>query len=147
MPIASSNNLSIAGIQDIIEALNNPSTGSPIAPLTDNHVHSLRALTTILAGIIQPTPNKITSFDISQPTPNKTTSLPASPKPMHSPSPSSPSGPAPPPLVPALRVVPSPLAPLNAPALRVTLSKVQTNTTHLDTIPTFDNSTSLTGKC
>ena len=54
MPLASSNDLILAGIQDIVHALNNPSPGSPLAPLTDSHHHALRQLTDCFSTV--PTP-------------------------------------------------------------------------------------------
>lgn len=48
MPLASSVDLVIAGARDIVHALNNPSPGSPLAPLSDSHASALRELTTIL---------------------------------------------------------------------------------------------------
>jgi len=56
MPLASSNDLILAGIQDILHAFTHPSPGSPLAPLTDSHVDSLRQLTTVLTGIATPSP-------------------------------------------------------------------------------------------
>jgi hypothetical protein len=41
MPLASSTNLILAGINNIINVLNNPSPGSPSAPLSDSHVAKL----------------------------------------------------------------------------------------------------------
>jgi hypothetical protein len=38
MPLSSSNDLILAGVQDILEALRNPSPRSPLDPLTDSHV-------------------------------------------------------------------------------------------------------------
>ena len=54
MPLALSNDLILAGIQDIIQALRNPSPKSPIAQLTDSHHDALSQLTTILTSIVQP---------------------------------------------------------------------------------------------
>jgi hypothetical protein len=54
MPLASSTDLILAGIHDIITALNNPSPGSPLAPLSDSHVAALRQVTAILTNIAQP---------------------------------------------------------------------------------------------
>jgi hypothetical protein len=56
MPIASSNDLILAGIQDIVSALQNPSPGSALAPLTDSHVEALLTLTEILTGVARATP-------------------------------------------------------------------------------------------
>ena len=54
MPLASSNDLILAGIQDIVQALRAPSPGSPLAPLTDSHHAALRQLTDILSALAQP---------------------------------------------------------------------------------------------
>jgi hypothetical protein len=49
---------SLTSTTDIIDALHNPSLGSPIAPLNDIHVYSLCTLTMLLIGIIKPVPAK-----------------------------------------------------------------------------------------
>jgi hypothetical protein len=54
MPLASSNDLILAGIQDILQALRHPSPGSPLAPLTDSHHEALLQLSTILTSIARP---------------------------------------------------------------------------------------------
>jgi len=51
LPYASSTDLIVAGIHDIVSALQNPSPASPLAPLTDNHVQALTQLITLLTGI------------------------------------------------------------------------------------------------
>jgi hypothetical protein len=57
MPIASSNDLILASIHDILEALYNPSLGSPIDPLTDSHVTTLQLLSELTTGLVpQPKP-------------------------------------------------------------------------------------------
>jgi len=56
LPLASSTDLILAGIQDIVHALNNPSPGSPLAPLTDGHVAALQNLTELLTNIVTPAP-------------------------------------------------------------------------------------------
>jgi hypothetical protein len=55
MPLASSIDLVLAGARDIIQALNNPSASSPLAPLTDSETQTLRTLATVLTNR-QPTP-------------------------------------------------------------------------------------------
>jgi hypothetical protein len=55
MPLASSTDLILAGINDIVHALNHPSPGSPLAPLTDSQVAALRQLTTVLTNLVAPT--------------------------------------------------------------------------------------------
>ena len=57
MPLASSNDLIVAGIQDIVQALKYPSPKSPIAPLTDSHHDALVQLTSILTSIVSPIPD------------------------------------------------------------------------------------------
>ena len=47
MPLASSTDLILAGIKDILHALHNPSPGSALAPLTNSHTDALHQLTTI----------------------------------------------------------------------------------------------------
>jgi hypothetical protein len=54
MPLASSNDLILAGIQDILHALHYPSPGSPLAPLSDSHHAVLIQLTSILTSVAQP---------------------------------------------------------------------------------------------
>ena len=54
MPLASSNDLILAGIQDIVQALEKPTAGSPFDPLTDSHHEALRQLTTILTSLASP---------------------------------------------------------------------------------------------
>jgi hypothetical protein len=55
MPLATSTDLILAGIQDILHALQHLSSSSPLAPLTDSHVAALRQLTTVLTNIVAPT--------------------------------------------------------------------------------------------
>jgi hypothetical protein len=54
MPLASSNDLILAGVHDIEHALQHPSPGSPLAPLTDSHHEALLQLTTILTSLARP---------------------------------------------------------------------------------------------
>jgi hypothetical protein len=54
MPLASSTDLILAGIQDIIRALTHPSANSPLAPRTDSEVQALQDLTTLLSNIAAP---------------------------------------------------------------------------------------------
>jgi hypothetical protein len=56
MPIASSNDLILAGIHDIVNALEHPSSGSPLAPLATSHVAALRQLTEVLTSVTAPDP-------------------------------------------------------------------------------------------
>jgi hypothetical protein len=53
MPLASSNDLILAGVHDILQALKNPSPGSPLAPLTDSHDEALIQLSSILTSVHQ----------------------------------------------------------------------------------------------
>jgi hypothetical protein len=55
MPIASSTDLILAGIQDIMHALRHPSPASPLAPLGSNHVATLHLLAELVTGIAAPT--------------------------------------------------------------------------------------------
>ena len=55
MPIASSNDLILAGVQDILHALHHPSPGYPLAPLTDSHHAILTQLTSVITSIAEPT--------------------------------------------------------------------------------------------
>jgi hypothetical protein len=69
MPLASSNDIILAGLTDIATALHNPLPNSPLAPLTDSHVATLHQVTTLLTGLSQPnTP--------SMPTPLPTNATP-----------------------------------------------------------------------
>ena len=52
MPIASSNDLILTGIQDILEALRHPTPGSPIDTLTDSNLAILKILSELIAGLI-----------------------------------------------------------------------------------------------
>jgi hypothetical protein len=61
MPLASSNDLILAGIQDIVHALQNPSPGSPLSPLTDGHHHALRELTNIITSLVPVAANNTSS--------------------------------------------------------------------------------------
>jgi hypothetical protein len=54
MPLASSNDQIIAGIKDIVHALNNPSPGLPPAPLTESHHNALTDLSNIFTSIVNP---------------------------------------------------------------------------------------------
>lgn len=67
MPFASSSDLILAGLQDIIDALKNPRPGVALAPFTDSHSRALRELTSLLATL--PTPPTTVLLDITPPTP------------------------------------------------------------------------------
>ncbi len=47
MPTATSTDLLLAVLRDVVHALNNPSSNSPLAPLTDSHVQHLKALVSL----------------------------------------------------------------------------------------------------
>ena len=51
MPLASANDLILAGVTDIVQALSDPSPGTVLSALTDSHVTALRDLTALLSGI------------------------------------------------------------------------------------------------
>ena len=57
MPLASSTDLILAGIHDIVHALHNPSPGSLLAPLSDSLFDALTQLTSILTSVAAPTTN------------------------------------------------------------------------------------------
>ncbi|KAI2493168.1 Reverse transcriptase (RNA-dependent DNA polymerase) [Fragilaria crotonensis] len=57
--LASSNDLILAGIHDILHALHHPSPASPLAPLTDSHHRALIELTSILTSLASPQTNPI----------------------------------------------------------------------------------------
>jgi hypothetical protein len=54
MPLASSKDLILAGMHDILHALQHPSPGSPLAPLTDSHHNVLVQLRSILTSVASP---------------------------------------------------------------------------------------------
>ena len=56
MPLASSKDLILAGVHDILHALQHPSPGSPLAPLTDSHHNVLVQLRSILTSVASPQP-------------------------------------------------------------------------------------------
>jgi hypothetical protein len=112
MPLASSNNLILAALCDITKALQNPSPGSPLAPVTDSHVAALKTMTDVLTGLCPNAPIAATAPPLPVPPPTASpllrvaeTITPAPPPPP-SPPPTTPPQPAP--TSPALRVVESP---------------------------------------
>jgi hypothetical protein len=52
MPLLSSNDLMLAGVQDILEALRNPWLRSPLDPLIDSHVTTLKILSELITGLL-----------------------------------------------------------------------------------------------
>ena len=52
MPIASSNDLILASIQDILENIQNPRQDSSIDPLTDSHITILKILLELITGLV-----------------------------------------------------------------------------------------------
>jgi hypothetical protein len=67
MPLASSTDLVMAGIQDIIQALQNPTANSPLAPRTDSQVQALQDLTSLLTGIIKQDSHDAPSLRVDAP--------------------------------------------------------------------------------
>jgi hypothetical protein len=112
MPLASSNDLILAGIQDILATLANPSANSPLAPLTDSHTEALRTVSSILTGLASPQPAKHTLRPATDPTPT----IALQPKPNTAPPPLR-VEPSLPTIAQPLRVEPA--AATTAPALRV----------------------------
>ena len=91
MPIASSNDLILAGVQDILEALRNPTPGSPIGPLTDSHVSTLKILSELITGLIQ-VPKHLHN-PVSVPVPPLRVATPQTPSPLRVDPISAPAGP------------------------------------------------------
>jgi hypothetical protein len=60
MPIASSTDLILAGIKDILHALKHPSPASPLAPLGADHVATLVLLSELITGLTSPKPDEST---------------------------------------------------------------------------------------
>ncbi|KAI2502091.1 Reverse transcriptase (RNA-dependent DNA polymerase) [Fragilaria crotonensis] len=140
MPLASFNDLILAGIHDILHALCHPSPGSPLAPLTDSHHEALLQLTSILTSLTtdksDPPPTSITAAEPIVATPLPDTSLRVAAT-----IPISPTSPTPVPVPPVdarLRVVQSPPAP---PGQRVTFAP-----NPAPTGVTFANSTGASGE-
>ena len=123
MPIASSNDMILAGVTDILHTLNDPSPSAIVSALTDSHVTALRQLTSLLTGILQTGNNASATPPPTPPlrvvTPNHSTNK----------TPVSPLNETPP----VLRVDPT---------LKVLVSASTTN----DDIDTYDNTTGPTGK-
>jgi hypothetical protein len=63
MPIASSNDLILAGITDILDALCHPSPGLPLVPLTDSHVTTLK-LSELIASLVAAPPSNAPITDL-----------------------------------------------------------------------------------
>ena len=81
MPIASSNDLILAGVQDILMALRNPTPGSPIDPLTDSHVATSKIVSELIPGLIIPVPKPILD-PVSAPVPPLRVATPQTPSPL-----------------------------------------------------------------
>ena len=80
MSIASSNDLILADVQDIQEALRNPTPGSPIDPLTDSHVATLKILSELISSLI-PVPKPLLD-PVSVPVPPLRVATPQTPSPL-----------------------------------------------------------------
>ncbi|KAI2502232.1 hypothetical protein MHU86_12204 [Fragilaria crotonensis] len=94
MPIASSNDLILAGIGDIIQALRNPSPGSTLAPLTDSLHEALLQLTRVLTTVASPPQTIFSDEAPTRPTDadkkNPVAPLRVEPQPLHAHSPEPP---------------------------------------------------------
>ena len=80
MPLASASDLILAGVNDIVQALNDPTPGAVLAALNDGHVTALRQLTELLTGIL-PSGNNASATPTPAPplrvdTPNQATIKP-----------------------------------------------------------------------
>jgi hypothetical protein len=95
MPLASTNDLILAALTDIVHALQHPTPAASLVPLTDNHVTALHQLTTLFTGLTAPTPTVTSSpaapvLRVGPPTPQALRpTLPPAPLPPH-PSPQDP---------------------------------------------------------
>ena len=165
MPLASSNDLILAGIKDILAALANPSANSPLAPLTDSHVEALRTITTLLTGLaskpIEAQVDQLALTKIAKPTPTNKPLVAPTTKPVIAPTtePIIDATTAP---TPSLRVEPTPQLPTIppptiAPALRVDQAPIAKtvsfdleppapSSTTVEAPATFANSTGPAGK-
>jgi hypothetical protein len=82
MPLASSTDLVIAGINDIIHALSHPSNNPPFAPRMDSEVQiqTLRDITTLLSNIAAPPPTAPSHLRVE---PEQNTVFPLKNRPVH----------------------------------------------------------------
>jgi hypothetical protein len=79
MPLASSNDLILAGIKDILAALTNPSANSPLLPLTNSHTEAMQTISSLLTGLAsKPQPEK-KDVAPSNPAQATTTTVPSKP--------------------------------------------------------------------
>ena len=160
MPLASSNDLILAGLHDIAHALCHPSPNSPLAPLTDSHVAALHQLTTLLTGLATPGPPGLPPPAAAPAAPAlrvQPTPVPTPVPPFDPPAPPVPNTAAPPvpnPAAPVLRVAePNPI-PAAAPALTVDEPvPAPTRTVTVADLPvaidpdaTYENSTGAVGR-
>jgi hypothetical protein len=76
MPISSSNDLILAGIHNILEALRDPTLGSPIDPLTDSHVATLKILLELITGLI-PVPKALLNQESAPASPPRVATHPS----------------------------------------------------------------------
>ena len=77
MPIASTNDLIVAGIGDIIAAIQNPATPAPIEPLNARSIASLQELSSILTGLAAPALRVSNTLPTDEPTTPLPTATPA----------------------------------------------------------------------
>jgi hypothetical protein len=94
MPLASSTDLILAGIKDILAALHNPTPNSPLAPLTDSEVAALTTLTSVLTNKLTPAPHLEPATNpspaqppVNQPDPAATATQPKQAPTTHKPQP------------------------------------------------------------
>ena len=147
MPLASSNDLILAGVHDILHALQHPSPGSPLAPLTDSHHEALVQLATLLTSLARPPAALPTMLTSTAPTPDPASDplLRVVPSPIASPEPTLTADTSDPMAPPSLTPHPTgDHAPLRVPpSIR---KAVQFAPLPAPTGPTFANSTGARGK-
>jgi len=139
MPLASSTDLVMAGIKDIVHALQNPTANSPLAPRTDSQVKALLDLTQLLTNIASDT-DDVSVLDVPAP---KVAAPPTAPVlRVQIPTKPAPTPPIVTPTAPSLRVVAPPTSTI------VPTPTAPTPPTVPDVVPeaTYDNSTGAAGK-
>ena len=133
MPLASPTDLILAGVQDIVQALNDPAPATVFKNLNDSHVEALRQLTSLLTGIT-PSGNAAVKEPL---TPAKSLRVVSTLDPL----PSGNNAPATPALTTPLRVVPQPSATVHVHAAPLKAASPDPNA-----VDTYDNTTGPTGK-